>query len=150
MTQSEDTKPSKCIECGAGVTINKFASHAKTLCRKHKAAAESGVSTAIATRGSEAPRVATGAPTVLGSMEEVQIRSNARDIPISIIKLRDKIKNITVKVGSVVATALDQANVGQDEDVNSLDIRVNGQKASLLQMLRENDTIYIASKVAGA
>lgn len=148
----EDTKPSKCVVCQSNVTINKFASHSKTLCRKHKAEAESGdsPSTAVAVRASETPRVATGAPVILTSMEEVVIRSNAREIPISIIKLREKIKNINVKIGSVVATALDEANIGQDENVNSLDIRVNGQKASLLQVLRENDTIYIASKVAGA
>lgn len=144
-----ETKASKCVKCGAVTRINKFASHAKALCAKHKGEDVTGMVLA----GSHTPstRVAAGSPQVLKSLDEVAIRSNAREFSISVIKLRDKIKTLNVKVGSVVATALDQANLDDlGGDPKNMDIRVNGQKASLLQVLRENDTIYIATKVAGA
>lgn len=98
-----------------------------------------------------APRVSNAKPVVLKSFDEVKIRSNARTFSVHICKLREKIKSVNVKSGAVVAMALDAANVSVESgDVSSLDIRVNGQPAELLQVVNENDTIYIATKVAGA
>lgn len=145
---NKDTKPSKCTKCGKTVNVSKFASHSNTLCASHKDGAETK-STAMSVPARAA--VSNEAPVVLSSIDEVTIRANARDLPISIIKLRDKIKTLTVKAGSVVATALDQAHLDMDgASASDMDIRVNGQRASLLQVLRENDTIYIATKVSGA
>ena len=68
-----------------------------------------------------------------------------------VVMLREKMKDVIVKSGEVVAQALDKANC--DIDVSSpeeLDIRVNGKKAKLLQKLNAGDTIYVAPKVAGS
>lgn len=87
---------------------------------------------------------------VLKSLEDMKIRSNAAEIKVHVVKLREKIKDIEVKKGSVVAIALDEAGVDADvNDPKDLDVRVNGKKASLLQVLNVHDTIYVAPKVAG-
>lgn len=97
-------------------------------------------------------QISNDKPIVLKSYDDVKIRSNARSFAVNVIKVRDKMKTISIKSGSVVANALDKAGIEVDtSDLSKLDIRVNGQKgSSLLQVLNENDTVYIASKVDGA
>jgi len=92
--------------------------------------------------------VSTATPIVLKSLEDV--KTTRASIAVSVVKLREKIKVISVKEGSVVANALDKTGeVVGDVNVEDLDIRVNGAPASLLQVLRQNDTIYVATKVKG-
>jgi len=86
---------------------------------------------------------------VLRSADDVRVRSNARTFEVNICAMREKMKKVNVKAGWIVAMALDKAEI-DSADPDSLDIRVNGRKASLLQVLGENDTIYLAPKVAGA
>lgn len=90
------------------------------------------------------------APVVLKSMDEVKIRWNARDINVAFLKLREKMKDLVVPNGSVVANVLDKANVRVNvSNPSELDIRVNGKPASLLQVVNDSDVIYLAPKVDG-
>jgi hypothetical protein len=82
----------------------------------------------------------------LQSLDDVKIRSNAKDITVYVYQVKEKMKTVKIGIGSVVVQALQKASIDVDENSTD-DVRVNGVPAKMLQELEDGASIYIAMNV---